>query len=128
MVDTYLTDVVVTGTGPAMVYGTPRHDDPVHLSVESGSVKDLITGVLGTGRGRVLGHVKKVPGTPVYRKVRLFRERDGLLIRELWSDPVTGAYDFRFVDELQQYTVNSYDHTGTNNGVIGSNITPELMP
>lgn len=128
MADTYLNDVVVVGTGPAMTYGTPRLNDPVYLSIESGSVKDGITGILGKGIGRIKGHVKNTPGTPVFRKVRLHRERDGLLIRELWSDRVTGAYDFQYVDELQKYTVISYDHTGTYNGVIGANIAPELMP
>lgn len=120
-------DALNVGTGPVMTYGTPRLDGPVYLSVESGSVKDGITGLLGKGIGRVKGHVKNTPGTPVYRKVRLYRERDGLLIRELWSDRVTGAYDFQHVDELQTYTVISYDYTGTYNGVIAANITPELM-
>jgi SPRY domain len=122
-----LIDASNVGTDPVMTYGTLRLDDPVYLSIESGSVKDQITGVLGRGTGRVRGSVKNTPGTPVYRKVRLHRERDGLLIRELWSDRVTGAYDFRHVDELQTYTILSYDHTGTYNGVIAANITPELM-
>ena len=126
--DTFLSDVVVVGTGPAMTYGTPRLDDPVYLSIESGSIKDGITGLLGKGIGRVKEYVKNTPNTPVYRKVRLFRQRDGMLIREQWSHPVSGAYDFRYVDELQTYTVIGYDHTGTYNGVIAANITPELMP
>jgi hypothetical protein len=111
-----------------MTYGTPQLDEPVYFSVPSGSVKDYTTGVLGKGIGRIQGTVKNTPNTPVYRKVRLHREIDGLLMRELWSDPVTGAYDFRYVDELQKYTVLSYDHTGTYNGVIGAAIVPELMP
>lgn len=128
MTTTHLVGVEVLGVGSAMAFGTPRLDGPVYLSVESGAVKDYITGALGQGIGRVRGHVKNTPSTPVYRKVRLHRERDGLLIRELWSDPVTGAYDFRYVDELQKYTILSYDHTGTHNGVIAASITPELMP
>ncbi len=122
-----LSDALSVGTGPAMIYGIPLLDDPVHLGVESGSIKDLITGVLGQGLGRVKGHVKNTPSIPVYRKVRLIRERDSLLIRELWSDPITGAYDFKYVDELQKYTILGYDHTGSYNGVIAANVTPELM-
>lgn len=90
--------------------------------------KDYLTGVLGQGIGRVVGTVKDTPDSPVYRKVRLIRERDGLPMREMWSDPTTGAYDFQYVDELQTYTVVSYDHTKNFRAVIADGLTPELMP
>ena len=98
-------------------------------------MKDYITGVLGQGIGRVRSTVqeKGTPNTPVHRRVRLMRECDGLVLREQWSDPVTGAYDFQFVDELQTYTVLSYDHTRNFRAVIAdgltlANGTVELMP
>ena len=107
----------------------------VRLGVAGGSVKDYITGVLGAGIGRVRSTVqeKGTPNTPVHRRVRLVRECDGLVLREQWSDPVTGAYDFQFVDELQTYTVLSYDHTRNFRAVIAdgltlANGTVELMP
>lgn len=128
MAATYLTSVSVIGTGPAIVYGVPKLTEPVRLTVESGAVKDYLTGVLGQGIGRVRGTVKNTPATPVRRKVRLIRARDGLVIREQWSDPVTGAYDFKYVDELQIFTVVSYDHTELYNAVIGDRLVPELMP
>jgi hypothetical protein len=83
---------------------------------------------LGKGRGRVRGTVKVTPNTPVYRKVRLIRERDGVVIREQFSPPVTGAYDFKFIDELQKWTVVSYDYETLYRAVIADNLTPELMP
>ncbi len=124
-------DVMALGTGPAMTYGTPQLDATVYLGIESGSVKDQITGVLGQGIGRVQGSVaeKHLPtNTPWSRKVRLIRERDGMVIREMWSDPITGAYDFQYIDEIQLYTVVSYDYTGAHRAVIADRIVPELMP
>lgn len=127
--NTFLTSVAVIGNAPAIIYGVPQLNAPVHLTVESGSIKDSTSGVMGTGKGRVAGTVKEkgTPDAPVYRKVRLIRERDGLLMRELWSHPVTGAYSFDYVDELQLFTVLSYDHTGAFRAVVASGITPELI-
>ncbi len=122
---------ITLGTGPAIVYGTPTLEAPVHLTVESGSVKDMVTGMLGTGIGRVRGTVKIEAGVvdlPVARRVRLLRESDLLVVREQWSDPTTGAYDFRFVDELQRYIVVTQDHTQLYSAVVADNLTPEPMP
>ena len=119
------------GAGPAIVYGVPKViSAPVHLSIVSGSVKDTSSGVLGTGRGRITGTVKEkgTPNAPVYRKVWLIRERDGLLMREIWSDPVTGGYDFKFIDELQKFTVISYDENHAFRAVVADNLVPELLP
>lgn len=89
-------------------------------------VRDLVHG----GNGRVTGTVK-VKGTPdyaVHRRVRLIRERDGVLIREVWSHPTTGVYTFDGVDRTQQYTVISYDHTFNFRAVVADDLTPEVMP
>ncbi|ABM37552.1 hypothetical protein [Polaromonas naphthalenivorans] len=132
MADTFLSDaVVVIGVGPAMTYGTPALLQPVYLSVESGAVKDYVTGMLGKGIGRVRGDtVKSESGAEIIVscKCRLIREKDGLQVRELLSDPVTGIYDFMYVDELQLYTVLAYDHTGAFRAVVADGQVPELMP
>lgn len=123
-------DLITIGTGPAIIYGLTQLVSPTWLTVQSGSVRDYASGVLGTGKGRVAGTVKEkgTPNVPVYRKVRLIRERDGLQMRELWSHPVTGVYSFDYVDELQLFTVLSYDHTGAFRAVVASGIAPELIP
>lgn len=102
----------------------------IDVGVATGGLKDYVSGVTGTGRGRVAGTVKETgtPNTPVHRKVRLIRERDGLLMREVWSHPTTGAYSFDYVDELQKFTVLSYDHTGAFRAVVADGQIPELIP
>lgn len=86
---------------------------------------DYLTGVLGDGVGRVKGTTKDkgTPNVPVSERVRLYRERDGLLIREVWSTAGTGAYSFDYVDELQTYTVISYDHDKAFRAVVADGLT-----
>ena len=82
------------------------------------------------GSGRIAGTVKEdgSPDVPVKRRVRLHREIDGRLIREVWSEPVTGAYSFDHIDATKKYTVITYDYEHDYRAVIADNITPEAMP
>lgn len=81
------------------------------------------------GRGRISGtvKVKSAPSYAVKREVRLIRDKDGACIRSTWSDPTTGAYEFRYVDETQRYTILTYDYTHDKRAVVADNIQPELM-
>lgn len=82
------------------------------------------------GIGRIAGTVKEdgTPDVPVHRRVRLHREQDGLLVREVWSHPTTGAYSFDHIDTTKRYTVITYDYEHDYRAVIADNITPEAMP
>lgn len=131
MADTYLSTAIVIGQGPVMTYGTPAYSQAVRLGPETGAIRDMLTGVLGQGIGRVRGTVKRKDqpaNAPLKRRVRLVRERDGLVLREAWSDAVTGEYDFQYIDELQTWTVIAYDHEHNFRSVIADNLTPEMMP
>lgn len=81
------------------------------------------------GFGRIAGTVKEdgSPDIPVKRRVRLHREQDGLLVREVWSHPTTGAYSFDHIDTTKRYTVITYDYEHDYRAVIADNITPEAM-
>lgn len=131
MADTHLSTAIVIGQGPVMTYGTPAYSQAVRLGPETGAIRDMITGVLGQGIGRVRGTVKRKDqpaNVPLKRRVRLVRERDGLVVREAWSDAATGEYDFKYIDELQTWTVIAYDHEHNFRSVIADNLTPEMMP
>lgn len=83
------------------------------------------------GSGRVAGTVKEKASPanlPWGRRVLLLQERTGYWVQSTWSDPVTGAYSFDWVDMTHTYTVISYDHTGAYRAVIADGQTPELMP
>lgn len=81
------------------------------------------------GNGRVAGTVKikGAPDSPVQRKVRLIDEFTGLMVREVFSDPVTGAYEFRYVSTDHKYTVVSYDYANNFRAVLADNIAAEYV-
>lgn len=96
---------------------------------------DYSTGVLGNGVGRVRGFTLDYVNPlnkPYPCRVRLVREADGLVVRELWSG-ADGGYDFQFVDELQSYTVIAYYLAHGKRAVVTDGLTlangkVELMP
>lgn len=83
------------------------------------------------GRGRIAGTVKEKANPtdkPVARRVRLYREPDGRLVRTVWSDPVTGAYEFYGIPMDAKYTVVSHDYLSLYRAVLADNLAPELIP
>ena len=82
------------------------------------------------GRGRITGTVKEKntpANTPLKRRVVLLSMPGSRAIRETWSDPASGVYEFREIAMDRRYTVISYDHTGVYRGVVADNLSPELM-
>lgn len=61
------------------------------------------------------------------RRVRLHRSRDGLLVRETWSD-AQGNYRFDGISERYTYDVIAWDHEGLQQSVVANDLTPEVMP
>lgn len=94
-------------------------------------VGDYRTPPLGANTGTVYGttEVKTDPlDKPVRARVLLLREKDGKVIREGWSDPITGAYQFEDVDTGGVYTVLSYHPTRDKRAVVADGIIPEVLP
>lgn len=101
---------------------------PAGLQIHPGSMQpwnDLLFG----GQMRVYGTTKNTgtPNAPVYRRVRLHDQITGQLVREQWSHPVTGAYEFVDV-KSGTYYVTSFDHTGQYNGEVATDLPSEPMP
>ena len=83
------------------------------------------------GIGLIYGTVKEKnsqANTPLHRRVLLVDEASRMTIRETWSDPVTGAFEFRGVKHDVKYSTVSYDHTGAYRAVIADSQMPELTP
>lgn len=86
--------------------------------------------VYDAGRGRLVGTVKEKgspSNIPLKRRVVLLSMPGSRAIRETWSDPASGVYEFREIAMDRRYTVISYDHTGVYRGVVADNLSPELM-
>ena len=77
------------------------------------------------GSATLSGTVKAFgsPNQPLHRRVILIEERSGNVIRETWSDAITGAYSFPEISPQLKYTVVAYDHTGIYSAVIADNLS-----
>lgn len=85
------------------------------------------------GRARISGTVGiagqgGAPDTMVKSRVRLLRQRDGLLARETWSDPHTGAFAFDGLDERQQFIAMAEDGSGVYAPVAADRRLAEVAP
>ena len=113
---------------PIMVFEGPIAGAPASRTLprmaRSRDLSDL------AGAGRIAGTVKvdSTPDYPAWRRVRLFDRRDNRIVGETWSDPVTGAYSFDYINPARLYVVIAYDHTGVFNAEIRDSVTPEAMP
>jgi len=113
----------IANVGPVVVYPMPPMDT---------SRKDYTFVVLGQGRGRIQYTVKdKItppPNAPVRERVRLYRQKDGVLVGETWSDATTGVYTFDNIDETQLHYVIAFDKEGAYRAVVADRLLPDLMP
>lgn len=105
---------------PSNLPGSDLQPFAQYLTLECKFANDVQDG----GTGRVSGTVKETGApadVPVHRKVRLLEETGGRTIRETWSDPVTGYYEFNDLSRAQKYTVISYDYLHNYRAVIADN-------
>jgi hypothetical protein len=82
------------------------------------------------GQGCIYGTVElyaQAGNIPLPRRVRLHRSRDGLLVRETWSD-AQGNYRFDGITGRYKYDVIAWDHEGLQQSVVANDLTPEVMP
>lgn len=82
------------------------------------------------GRGRISGTVKN-KGTPnyaVHRRVYLIAQPNMVTVAAQWSDPLTGAYSFDWVNPALRYMVIAEDYQHNFRAVLGDNLQPTLMP
>lgn len=94
--------------------------------------RDYLYSGVEDASGKIKGFTKEQatptsPKVPVQRRVRLYRDQDGYLMREQWSDPATGAFYFPRLDIRFTYTALSYDHTLNFRAVVTDRVLPELM-
>lgn len=80
------------------------------------------------GYARVFG-VTKLKGatgkTPFYSKVHLLRQFDKKVIRAMWSDPITGVFQFDDLDARRSYFVLAEDGAGSFRPVAASMLVAE---
>ena len=81
------------------------------------------------GPGTIYGTTKAkgTPNAPTKARVVLLRQRGKLPVRETWSDPVTGYFEFKGIDIGQQFLTLAEDVDGTYRPVAANRLTPEVL-
>ncbi len=81
-------------------------------------------------QGAIYGTTKTkgTPNTSTKARVVLLHQRSKLPVREVWSDPVTGYFEFRGIDTAQQFIVLAEDVDGNFRPVAANRLTPEVLP
>lgn len=132
------TDLSTFGNGQTAVL--PVSDAPPVFRLSGGFLR--LAGFVGTspavlagralvarpaddGPGRIAGTVANdgTPVVPVRRRVRLFDQLSGRLVREVWSEAGTGAFEFGGL-ALRPYLVVTDDHTRLYDPVARAEVVP----
>lgn len=79
------------------------------------------------GWGFFYGKVKDHEANLLQRRVRLFRSRDGYLVRETWSAK-DGTFRFGEINERYEYDIEAWDHEKNYFTVVANNQLPEVAP
>ena len=82
------------------------------------------------GQGAIYGFTKAkgTPNTPTKARVVLLHQRSKLPVRETWSDPTTGYFEFKGIDTTQQFLALAEDAAGSFQPVAVNRLTPGLLP
>ena len=87
--------------------------------------RDVEYGGLGTVYGTT--KTKGTPNLPTKARVVLLHQRSKLPVRETWSDPTTGYFEFRGIDTNQQFLTLAEDAEGHFRAVAANRLTPEVL-
>ena len=100
----------------------PSHSTPLVPGVHT--ARDVEFGGPGTIYGAT--KTKGTPNLPTKARVVLLRQRSKLPVRETWSNPVTGYFEFRGIDTSQQFLALAEDAEGHFRPVAANRLTPEV--
>ena len=83
----------------------------------------------GTGRIWGTNEIETSPNVriPTGGRVILQRQRDKLLVRETWANPVTGAWEFSGIDTRPEYLVFAEDLEGNYRPVAANKLQAEVI-
>ena len=110
--------------GVAASFLVPGH------STRSAARLQLARDVEVGGAGAIYGTTKTkgTPNQPTHARVVLLHQRSKLPVREVWSDPITGAFVFEGIDTTQQFLTLAEDAAGNFRPVAASRLVPEVAP
>ena len=112
-------DAAVVVSAPVPTFST-RRAAPLQLA------RDVEHG----GPGTIYGTTKtkgSPANLPTKARVVLLHQRSKVPVREVWSDPVTGYFEFKGIDTAQQFIVLAEDADGNFRPLAANRLTPEVL-
>jgi hypothetical protein len=106
--------VIVPADLNAIVFDSLRLDNPMGYSHFD---------VLDSGNYRIYGYAKVFPDNPTKAKIILFDQPSNRVVRQTFSDPITGYFEFSYIRNGMFYAI-AQDLTGTYNGEIFTDLQP----
>ena len=91
------------------------------------SLGKILTRDYQDGGNMMLTGVVTSNGTPARRRVPLLDQKSLRLVRETWSDAITGVYKFEYIRQ-GTWIVLAYDHTGMFDPEAKADLPSEPMP
>lgn len=82
----------------------------------------------GWGYIKATVKVQGSPNYPVVRRVVLFQVNSDVAIRDAISDPITGEFEFKYLDMTKEYIVTAMDTTGGYIVTSSGPVRPKRMP
>ncbi len=110
---------------------SPENAAAAQFNYRGFSPAAIVRNLSHRGKHRIAGTVKEEgspDNRPVSRRVLLIDQRANIVVRETWSDPITGAYLFDYLNPDIQYLVISFDYKQNFRAVVADNLTAEPMP
>lgn len=126
--DGYLPAQIAAPGSPSLVVAASAPLEPYAVVR---SVVRLARDVQFGGPGRIFGTTKakaSPSNLPTKARVVLLHQRSKLLVRETWSDPVTGDFVFEGLDVQQEFLALAEDAAGNFAAVAAQRLVPEAMP
>lgn len=115
---------------PSRIAGGLAVSAPVpFFSIEGTARAQVARDVEFGGQARIWGttKIKGTPNVPAKARVVLQHQRSKVLVRETWSDPVTGAFEFSGLDASQQFLTLAEDLAGNFRPVSANRLVPEVL-
>ena len=114
-------------TGMLKATEAASSDVPAFATMASRSqlARDIEFGGAGTVYGTT--KTKGAPNLPTKARVVLLHQRSKQPVREVWSDPITGAFVFEGIDTTQQFLTLAEDAAGNFRPVAASRLVPEVQ-
>lgn len=89
---------------------------------------DIPDNLVGYGYFKSTVEIDYPPREPISKKVQIYSINDNKVLQQVWSDALTGQYEFKNLIMKQPYLIYTFDDDEDYNSAIVGPVYPTLMP